>query len=461
LNLSEENETMNEKQQSQKFADTLEEHSAEGIDILTGISSPMAHGIVYILIALLTALFIWSFYGKAEVIVTVPGQLDANSEMRRIYPPAPGELIDIYATEGIPVSEGDLLARIKSSGAIQAASEADQAKLRLEKAELDKKLFPQKKQLMEKEIENITQQTDQKQKEYEHLKTERFRNLPAAQKHKLEKISLKLKEAEKNKDAAKETVEKYNRLYETPGHGGISEKEMEEKEMEYLKAETAWQDLRIDLENLEVEFSKQMSQAGKEIGDAYIEILNLRFQHDAKTMQMENEEKQVSMQYRAARAAYEAASVVTFDDLDEDNFLKIRAPVSGIITYISFKQRGEKVRAETPLFAIAPANAEKVLRIDIPDKDRGLLRIGQSVKLKFAAFPYQQYGFIKGILEYISPNTELTKDGEAFYKGRIGLAKDYFTIEDRKTELKYGMTAKAEIVVQERRLIQWIVGRGL
>ena len=448
---------MSVKKQPEKFADALEEHGAEGIEILMGTSSFLAHGVIYILMGLLLALFIWSFYGKTDVIITAEGRLDANSEMRRVYVPTAGELTDIYVTEGMLVSMDDLLARVKAPGAIKAATDADQAKMQLERAELEKKIFPQKKRLLEKEIKNIRQQIKQKKVEYEQLKMERFQNLPAAQKHKLNKTRLKFEEAEKNRDMAKKTFEKYRRLFETAGHGGISKKEIDEKGGLYLKAETVYRDLEIDLENLELEFSKQETEAGKKISNAHIAILTLGFQLDTKTLQMENEEKQINMQYRAASAAYKAASVVTFDDLDEDNFLKIRAPISGAVTLVTLKQRGEKIKPEIPLVSIAPVNAEKILRINILDKDRGLLRVGQSVKLKFAAFPYQQYGFINGTLEYISPNTTLSEEGLPYYKGRVGLECDYFMADDKKINLKYGMTAKAEIVVQKRRLIDFIL----
>lgn len=445
------------KRQPKKFTDALEEHGADGVEILIGKTSFLAHGVIYILMGLLLALLIWSFYGKTDVIISAEGRIDANSEMRLVYAPTAGELTDIYVSEGMRVSMNDLLARVKSTGAIRAATDAEQAKMKLERAELEKNIFPQKKKLLEKEIGNIRQQIKQKKKEYKQLNREKFKNLPAAQKYKLEKTRLKFEEAEKSRDMAKQTFERYSRLFETSGHGGVSKKEIDDKKAEYMKAETVYRDTEIDLENLELEFSKQDTEAGKKISDTRIAILTLRFQLDSKMLQMKNEEKQTEMQYRAALASYTAASVVTFDDLDADNFLKIRAPISGAVTFVTLKQRGEKIKPEVPLISIAPVSAEKILRINILDKDRGLLRVGQSVKLKFAAFPYQQYGFINGTLEHISPNTTPSEKEVPYYRGRVGLERDYFMVDDKKIHLKYGMTAKAEIVVRKRRLIDFIL----
>jgi HlyD family secretion protein len=143
---------------------------------------------------------------------------------------------------------------------------------------------------------------------------------------------------------------------------------------------------------------------------------------------------------------------VSFDDLDQET-LAVRSPVSGKITRVYYKQKGEKVEAAKPLVSIAPADAENMLRVSILDKDRGFLKVGQPVKLKFAAFPYQRYGFIEGKLEYISPSAELSKKGEPLYEGRISIERDYFSVNGEKIKLRYGMTAEAEVVVQKRRLI--------
>ncbi len=120
---------------------------------------------------------------------------------------------------------------------------------------------------------------------------------------------------------------------------------------------------------------------------------------------------------------------------------------------VYYTQAGEKVSASQPLVGIAPATAKKMVVIKILDRDRGLLKVGQPVKLKFAAFPYQRYGFIQGKLEYISPGAEPSKKGQPLYKSRVSIEDDYFTVNGEKIDLKYGMTVTAEIVVQKRRFI--------
>jgi hypothetical protein len=95
-----------------------------------------------------------------------------------------------------------------------------------------------------------------------------------------------------------------------------------------------------------------------------------------------------------------------------------------------------------------------VLKIEIAERDRAFLREGLPVKLKFNAFPYQRYGLIDGTLEYISPADQAVgPNKQPVYEGRVRLAQDYYEVARPHYPLHYGMTATAEIVVRERRLI--------
>ena len=85
-----------------------------------------------------------------------------------------------------------------------------------------------------------------------------------------------------------------------------------------------------------------------------------------------------------------------------------KAPVSGIITNVVTTQPGAEIEPKQPLVGIAPEDARNVLHVEIPERQRAFLKEGMSVKLKFNAFPYQRYGFIKGTLEFISPNVTLS-----------------------------------------------------
>jgi HlyD family secretion protein len=130
------------------------------------------------------------------------------------------------------------------------------------------------------------------------------------------------------------------------------------------------------------------------------------------------------------------------------------APASGVVTQVTSTQPGDKIQANTPLGGIAPGNARAVLQVEIAEQDRAFLREGLPVKLKFSAFPYQRYGVIDGRLEYISPATKPSaQTKQPVYEARVTLERDHYEVADTKYPLRYGMTATAEVVVRERRMI--------
>ncbi|MGZ3238495.1 MAG: HlyD family efflux transporter periplasmic adaptor subunit, partial [Burkholderiaceae bacterium] len=160
------------------------------------------------------------------------------------------------------------------------------------------------------------------------------------------------------------------------------------------------------------------------------------------------------LQVQTARLVADAAARIKFENIDKDNFLLIVAPVDGVMTDVTSTQPGDKIQANTPLGGIAPKGARPILKTEIAENDRGFLREGLPVKLKFNAFPYQRYGLINGTLEFISPATKPSGlNKQPVYEGRIKLDRDNFFVGDTKYPLRYGMTATAEIVVRERRII--------
>ncbi|MFA7388374.1 MAG: biotin/lipoyl-binding protein, partial [Thiohalobacteraceae bacterium] len=113
----------------------LEEHSAAGIDILYSEPSAIIRATIFTMLALVLAALAWAIFGYADVVVSAPGVLAPEEEVRRVYTPIEGELVDIYVAEGQPVSAGDVLARLNARDAIRIASSALEAQLQLTEAE--------------------------------------------------------------------------------------------------------------------------------------------------------------------------------------------------------------------------------------------------------------------------------------------------------------------------------------
>jgi len=149
------------------LTDVLGDHSSEGIAILTAEPWRALHALVYTIMGLVVTALIWSFFGRADVIVTEQGALAPASEVRRLYAPVDGELVNLYVAEGQPVTKGDVIARLNARGAIEAASNAMQAQLKLENAEREWRQFPEKKALLEQKAATLREAMELEEQQHQ------------------------------------------------------------------------------------------------------------------------------------------------------------------------------------------------------------------------------------------------------------------------------------------------------
>lgn len=438
----------------QRLQDALEDHSAEGITILSAEPSRLTRALIVLLFGLLLAGAAWSFVGRADVTVQASGVLIPDGDERRIYSPVDGELVNIYLVEGMPVSKGDVLARIKAVDAIQLATNAMEAKLKLLDAEQQHDLLPDRIRVVEQQLSLLQVQIDEAQQLHDRRINQAIAKLGEELRIKLGKVRARLKAAKNELDYTRAEVEKYERLYNSPGGGGLSRQQVDATRREYAAKQTAYDLARAELAQFEVDLSKMYQSRKADIQHTSEELLRLRTEYAQAKLKLATLKNEGRMQLRMARTTYEGAARISFDDIDEENLLLVRAPVSGVITRLELTQTGDKVVAAKPIASIAPAGARPVLQVAIEEKDRAFLQEGMPVKLKFAAFPYQRHGLIEGILEYISPAASANPQyKQPTYEGRIGLERDFFSVGNARIPLRYGMSGTAEIVVRKRRLI--------
>ncbi len=436
------------------LSEALADHSTEGIAILTAEPWRVLHAVVYTMIALVLSALAWSFIGRADVIVTAQGALIPDSELRRFYAPVDGELVNLYVAEGQPVSKGDVLARLNARGAVEAASNALQAQLKLENAEREWRQFPEKKALLERRTATLRQAMELEEQQHGRRLALGTSKLVEVQRAQLAEARTNVEDARRARDAAKAEAEKFERVFAVPGGGGVSQLQVEAKRNALLAADNAHRVAQSRLGELSARHGQEYAQAQAQVESSGEQLKKLRLDYEAAANELATAEERLRLQLQTARVEAEAAARIRFENIDKDNFLQILAPVSGVITDLTSTQTGDKVNANTPLGGIAPSNSRAIVKVEIAEHDRAFLREGLPVKLKFSAFPYQRYGVINGTLEYISPATKPAAQSKLpVYEARVSLERDHYLVADTKFPLRYGMTATVEVVVRARRLI--------
>ncbi|MEO8713195.1 MAG: HlyD family efflux transporter periplasmic adaptor subunit, partial [Parafilimonas sp.] len=127
----------------------------------------------------------------------------------------------------------------------------------------------------------------------------------------------------------------------------------------------------------------------------------------------------------------------------------LTAPVAGTVSFTNFLQEKQELDANQIICYIKPAASAYYAEAYIPQSNFGKIKIGEQVLLKFQAYPYEQYGSVAGVLEFISPIP--TDSG---YAAKINLPNGLVTNYGKQIEYSDGLISSAQIITQNLRLLQ-------
>jgi membrane fusion protein len=148
----------------------------------------------------------------------------------------------------------------------------------------------------------------------------------------------------------------------------------------------------------------------------------------------------------------------------------LTAPQSGTVTTLQLEP-GSNVKSTLPLLSIIPAGSELVAQLYIPTRAIGFIKPGQSVLLRYRAFPYQKFGHYQGTIAKVSRSTINSADlsaglrgatdqrnlNEPVYPVTVHLANQSVNAYGQAIALQPGMELEADILIENRRLIEWVL----
>jgi HlyD family type I secretion membrane fusion protein len=84
----------------------------------------------------------------------------------------------------------------------------------------------------------------------------------------------------------------------------------------------------------------------------------------------------------------------------------LRSPVNGVVQNLDVASLGAVIQAGQTVATIVPDGAPLIVVADVPTQDAGFIHAGQKVDIKVAAFPFEQYGMIQGLVMSVSPTAD-------------------------------------------------------
>ena len=136
---------------------------------------------------------------------------------------------------------------------------------------------------------------------------------------------------------------------------------------------------------------------------------------------------------------------------------EITTPIEGTVTAIKLRGKGQVVSAKEVMMSVLPLVNDLVVEAQLPNKDRGFVKAGQLVKLKFASFPFQDFGVLHGkVIEVENFPRDISKLG-GYYRVLVEPDQQGMFVHGKEIPFAPGMTVSAEIITRYRSVLNIIM----
>ncbi|OCQ98430.1 hemolysin D [Nostoc sp. MBR 210] len=454
-------------------------------ETLDNLPQVWTRGILYLLVVFVSIILPWTMFAKIDETGTARGRIETQDKTVKLDAAVAGTVAEIRVQEGDTVKAGQTLLILDSE---LVKSELQQAQDKLE-GQLNRltQLNSAKNQLLvslaTQEQQNQSQQLE-KQAQIEQfrqnlqLSTNTFNLQKAtgiAQLNQAKQTIIQNEKAKKLAEVslaiAQRELERYQKAFKDgiAAEVNVVEKEdaLQERIKLYEQTKADIQQAKLRLAEQQSSYERNIRQANAEIEQAELRLKEQESSYQTLTrsgklaiLRIAEQEKNIETEITSLQSdiAQTKSQITAWQFQLQQR--EIKATSNGILFQLPIQKPGAVVQSGTMLAEIAPANSPFIIRATMTTTESGSLHTGLPVKLKFDAYPFQDYGVISGELIKISPTTtEIdTPNGKvAAYNLDIALKQTCLPAANKCIPLRPGDTATAEVVIRQRRIIDFLL----
>lgn len=396
-------------------------HQSERLTGAVSLAQPLSIKLtVVILVSVTLAIITFLFSAEYSRKETVRGFLMPNKGVIKSFVNQSGTIEQLLVKEGDRVVKGQALATItvqqNNNEGVNLSTQLIQ-QLSEQSILIDDEI-KQHQQLKSQQIQNLDERELTLKKAHWTLKSQ----------HKLVNEKLTILQEQQTQ------LQKLNR------QGFISNVEKERQQQALLEAKQEKQNI-----------AQLLLQQQNELSKVTFDITNIPQQYTLRINNLKRQKADLHRQLAQVASNYKYT---------------ITANNSGTITGIQVVE-GEmlsQIKAQTkPLLHILPEDSELVAELLLPTRSAGFVQLGHNTRLRFDAFPYQRFGFIES--KIIRIDQALTAPNEIqlpitlqepVYRLRAKLNQQKMQAFGKSFDLKSGMLFEADILLEQRTLIEWL-----
>lgn len=408
---------------------------------------PMPRAVLRGLALLLLFLVVWAAFGRLDIVAVAEGKLIPQSYLKIVQPAEQGIVQEILVKDGDAVKAGQVLMRMDA-----VISNADGKTLL---ADL---------RLRSLQLRRVDAELNGRQ-------LVRLGDDPAALFQDVEK------QFQSNRRAYEDALSQENTMLEKARQDLASAQEIESKLKQvlpvYQQQEEAYAKLGRDGfagKLMVLERSRDRIEKEQDLRAQGFAIASLR----ATISQSEKKLAQITSEYRKQLQKERVDTLGEQQKLQQEwakqqhrhKLLELKAPQDGIVKDLATHTSGTVVSPGTVLMTLVPRDELLQAEVWVSNEDIGFVREKQPVKLKLAAFPFQKYGMVDGLVTHVGADASDKQDlsGQDAnqphplrYRAIVALTQQILQTESEMLRLSAGMALNAEIRLADRTVLEYLL----
>jgi hemolysin D len=458
-------------------------------ELIDTMPIPWTRGLLYFLLVFISIFLPWAFLYKMDEIGTARGRLEFKGDTVKREANIEGSVavLKVPVKKGDRVKAGQIIMELDSKGVreqiYQTQLKLDGEHQRLNQLALMKNQIglgtnaqqqQNQAQLLEKQsqISQAKQSFSDRQASYNLQKLEKLTQIRQSQQKVIDSQTNYILSQRRFKDAQNEH-NRYQKLYQTGAIAEIKVKEIEgiaqEKKQILQQAQANLHQSKFQLTEQQDNYQKLIQQAQSDITQAKLRLTEQ--QRGSATLikggnlallVTERQLKEIQSQIVTLQSEIDRDKAqVIFLTKQLDKYT-IKADLDGTIFELPIVREGAVVQPKQLIAEIAPNTNGLVFKGEIDATQSESLRSGEQkdVKLKFDEFPFESYDIVKGKLTWVSPNSKITPSPQGnltSYNIEVQLNQSCIKHEDKCVPFKSGQPATAEIVIRNRKIIDFVL----
>ena len=371
------------------------------LEIIERPANPAGKVIIYGILSLLIVTIIWACLSKMDIVITTTGIVQPIGDLNVVQAYAGGTVSSINVTEGAYVEEGTILVELDTESLDINVSQLNEQR---EILEVQHEIYTK---IINEEDLSLIIVTDYEEKLQTYVQA--ILDTDTSMHNAIDNLELEKQNAELNKQIAQVQLEEYQK--------GDSQTQITAQELVVKQYALELEQIELQLEDTALQYRVEVNAKLSEISNQISEIDN------------NIEQYYLSIEYQ-----------------------DLIAPVSGYVNSLNVNTIGEIVSAGQEIMTIVPADSTLEMVCYIKNMDIADVEVGMDVEVKLEAYPYNDFGTVKGKVKYISPSAFMNEQMGSVYLVKIELDEP-----DNEIEIISGLTGTVEIKTGMRTIMEYFM----